>query len=604
MRWTAFLLLLGAALVAGPPSARADAVAPLFLDGTTASGLEVVHDNGAAGRLELLAIMGPGAALFDYDLDGDLDLYLPAGGPLPGDPPGGASRPAGRLLRNDLAAGPGGLQPRWVDVTVAAGLTIPGYATGAAVGDLDGDGDADLFVPVLGRDQLWRNEGDGTFRDMSAALFPGRGSGDPAEEVGWSIAGSFFDAEGDGDLDLYVVRYVTPTAGVKCFAESTRPDYCGPDAYAPVPDRLLRNRGDGTFDDVSVASGVGRVAGPGLGAVAGDFDGDGRFDLYVANDGRPNFLWRNAGDGTFVDEGALSGTALSREGLAQAGMGVDAGDADGDLDEDLFVTNLTGETNTLYEAEAPGLFSDRTAARGLAVPSLPWTGFGTGFLDADLDGRLDLVVVNGAVRLAQGQVGSTSVSADLASSHHAALAQPGQLYRNEGARFSSLPAAEAGEALVAPLVARGLAFGDVDLDGDEDLVVAVNGGAARLLLGQAAATNGWVGVEACPGVADAAWLARRVVVRPDVGAPDAGTVAGNAAARPTSPQLRRPHRDGSYASARSPRVAVGLAASEGASLELLAGARASAGLRWNDVPAQRDLLWCPTAPASSGTEDR
>jgi enediyne biosynthesis protein E4 len=542
---------------------------PLFVDGTAASGLHAVHDNGADGRLELLAIMGPGAALFDYDLDGDLDLYLPAGGSLPGDSAGDERSPAGRLLRNDPDVEEDGrVMPRWVDVTATAGLTVPGYAMGAAVGDVDGDGAPDLFVPVLGRDQLWRNRGDGTFANISAELGGG---------ASWSVAGSFFDADGDGDLDLYVVRYVVPTAGVRCFAESTRPDYCGPAAYPALPDRLLRNRGDGTFDDVSVPSGVGRVAAPGLGAVAGDFDGDGRMDLYVANDGEANFLWHNRGGGTFSDEGPLSGTALSREGLPQAGMGVDSADADGDLEEDLFVTNLTGETNTLYQAAAPGVFSDRTAAFGLAAPSLPWTGFGTGFVDADLDGRLDLVVVNGAVRLAHTDAGE-ALSA--LPAHHLALAQPAQLYRNLGNGFVSLAAEQAGPALTAPAVSRGLAFGDVDGDGDEDLVVAVNGGAAQLLLATPPPQATWVAVAACPGMADPHWLAHRVVVRP------AATVAGDAPAA----VVRRPRRDGSYASARQPRALVGLGGAASADIEVIGPA---ATLRWRGAPAGRTLLWCP-----------
>ena len=595
------------------PSAATAAGAPLFRDASEETGLAVMHDDGDRGRLELRAIAGPGAALLDYDLDGDLDLYLVTGGPLPGDPaPAGTTR--GRLLRNDLAAAGGGAaRPRWVDVTAASGLAPEAYGTGIAVGDVDGDGAPDLLLADLDGDRLWRNRGDGRFaRDPTALPDGGR----------WSVTGSFLDLEGDGDLDLYVVRYVAATPGVTCFAESTRRDYCGPAAYPPLPHRLLRNAGGGRFEDVSVASGVAGTPAPGLGSIAVDHDGDGRDDLWVANDGQPNLLWRNRGDGTLADEAPFAGLALSRDGHARAGMGVDAGDADGDGDEDLFVTNLTGETNTLYVALGDGLYADRTAEAGLAAPSLPWTGFGTAFVDADLDGWLDLLVVNGAVRLAHGSApaaapgggaggeGTGATEAGPAgaegarAAHLRALGQPGQLYRNLGDGRYAVDAA-AGGPLGTPAVARGLAVGDVDGDGRLDAVVAANGGPARLLLGQAgepagerpamsagttagaaggAAAPHWVGVGPCPGLADAPWLARRVVVE--------RAAPSSAGAPATSPSAlhRRPHRDGSYASSRDPRVVAGLGpAGAAAALSLEGGGGRTT---WRRPPGGRYLLWC------------
>jgi hypothetical protein len=574
-------LVLAAALapVAGDPPASGVRPAPpamaepLFRDATVESGLVASHDDGDRGRLELAAIMGPGAALLDYDLDGDLDLYLPLGGPLPWDGPSPATR--GALLRHDLGrSADGSLQVRWTDVTQRSGLAaVARHVTGAVVGDVDGDGDADLLLAGLDGEALWRNGGDGRFA-LDAGALPDGGR--------WSVGGSLFDAEGDGDLDLHLVRYVETPPGVPCFAESTRRDYCGPAAYAPVADRLLRNDGEGRFTDVSVASGVAAVARPGLGSIAGDFDGDGRPDVYVANDGQANSLWLQRGELAFVDEGPLSGAALSREGLAQAGMGVDAGDVDGDGDEDLLVTNLSGETNTLYVNLGEGLFTDRTAELGLAAPSLPWTGFGTAFLDADLDGWLDLVVVNGAVRLAQGNraaadgTSAGSVAPSAAERHLAALGQPGQLYRNQGGgRFLADPAA--GGPLAEPAVARGLAVGDLDHDGDLDMVVAANGGPARLLLGEPPAGARWIGVGPCPVDPDSAWLASVVTVD----------------AAPLPPLLRRPHRDGSYASARDPRVVAGLgAAGAAASIELVGR---TGRVRWLRPPAGRYLLRCATS---------
>ena len=575
------LLALFAALLAAccSPARGEEGESPLFVDGTASAGLAVGYDNGARGRLELLAIMGPGAALFDYDGDGDLDLFLPQGGALPGDAPD-ATAPAGggRLLRNDLQAGADGrLAARFVDVTARAAVHTRSYAVAVAVGDYDGDGAPDLLAANLGADELWHNLGDGTFVEATPEAL---------RRAGWSSGGSFFDADGDGDLDLYVVDYVEPVPAVRCYAESSRPDFCGPAAYRPLPDRLLRNDGAASpavtaWTDVSVVSGITRAAGPGLGVVAADVDGDGRVDLHVANDGQANFLWRNRGDGTFVDEALLAGTALSRDGLARAGMGVDVGDADGDGDEELFVTNLTGEGNTLYANGGDALFEDRTAEAGLAAGSLPWTGFGTAFVDADLDGWLDLLVVNGAVRLAHAAEARTETTARAPAHLEGALVQPGHLYRNlGGGRFVQVPGATAGEALSVPAVSRGLAVGDVDLDGDADAVITSNVAPARLLLGEAPGRAGWVGVTPCPGVADARWLARRVVVQ--AGPPAAGLAL--------PPLLRRPHRDGSYGSARDPRVVAGLGESPAAAVELRAGA---ASLRWRQPPPRRYLVWCP-----------
>jgi hypothetical protein len=558
--------------------------APLLVDDSARSGLApMAYENGARGRLELLALMGPGAAFFDYDGDGDLDLFLPQGGTLPSDADAatGPASGGGRLLRNDLQLEGGVAVARFVDVTARAGLRPGGYGVAAAVGDYDGDGAPDLFVGNIGGNRLWRNRGDGTFAEETP---------EPLRRPGWTSGASFFDVDGDGDLDLYVVDYVEPVPGVHCFAESSRPDYCGPAAYKPLPDRLLRNDGaaggggnpGGTvrWTDLSVGGGIAGAGGPGLGVVASDADGDGRLDLFVANDGQPNFLWHNQGGGRFVEEGLVSGTALSRDGLARAGMGVEAGDLDGDGDEELFVTNLSGEGSTLYVNDSAALagssllFEDRTAESGLSAASKPWTGFGTAFVDADLDGWLDLLVVNGAVRLADVARATGGTAGG-----ETRLGQPTQLYLNQGrGRFTLATPALAGEVVSERLVARGLAVGDADNDGDADVVVGLNDAPPRLWLGQAPGAAAWLGVAPCPGVADAPWLARTAIV----------TAAAPASALP--PLRRRPHRDGSYASARDPRVVAGVGTATPGAVELRGGATT---VRWN-APAPRSyLLWCP-----------
>ncbi|MCE9635897.1 MAG: CRTAC1 family protein [Planctomycetes bacterium] len=486
------------------------------------------HANGAAGEWYFCETVGAGVALFDYDGDGDLDLFAVQGGSLGGKPPTEpwtrSEPPRGRLFRNDPVRGADGVRrPRFTDVTAASGIDARAYGMGAAAGDFDGDGHVDLFLANFGPDQLWRNRGDGTFEDVTARA----GVGDAR----WNTSAAFLDFDRDGRLDLFVCAYenFTLETNKPCFATNGRRDYCGPLSYRPIPDRLYRNRGDGTFEDVSATSGIASAEAPGLGVLSADFDGDGWADLFVANDGRENHLWMSRGDGTFRNDALARGCAVNASGQTCAGMGTDAGDVDGDGDLDIVVANLTGEANTLFLGDGRGRFSDRALAAGIVGPSLPMTGFGAAFLDYDADGHLDLVVANGGVRHGEA----------------ADLGQPNHLLRNRGGgKFEDVSAAS-GAPFARRETSRGLAVGDLDDDGDPDVVVSNNGGPLRVLLNVARPAGTWVGlrlVQPGAGAAPVEALGARV----DLVLADGRRL------------VRRAHADGSYCSSSDPRVLLAL----------------------------------------------
>jgi enediyne biosynthesis protein E4 len=395
-----------------------------------------------------------------------------------------------------------------------------------AAGDYDNNGCVDLYVTSLERNWLMRNDCRGAFVDVSAE------SG--TQDSGWSVSAGFLDFDRDGWLDLFVGHYLTWTAALNtpCYGSSGRRVYCAPKVYRAQQSRLYRNIRNGTFTDVTSGAGLATQFGPALGVSTADFDGDGWIDLYVANDGEENQLWINRRDGTFVNRALLAGVALGPSGEAKAGMGVDAADFDGDGDEDLVVTNLTGEGMDLYINDGRGTFVSGGAAAGIGHRSLPYTGFGVGWLDVDNDGRLDLLAVNGAVQVQD----PPSTSGDPRN-----LGQRQLLFRNLGdGRFSDVTA-EGGPALNMRDASRGAAFGDVDNDGDTDVVVSNNMGRAQLLLNVSGQRQHWVGVRVVgPNRSDS--VGARVEIAP--------------AGEPT--RWRRARADGSYASASDPRVLVGL----------------------------------------------
>ncbi len=500
-----------------------------FVERATESGLAFVHVNGMSGKLYVPEVLAPGVALFDFDNDGDLDVYLVQGSALQPSAPGPeGSQFSDRLFRNDLAIAPDGTRTlRFTDVTAASGISTPGYGMGVAAGDVNNDGWVDLYLTKFDApNQLLRNNGNGTFTDVSKA------SG--ADHRSWSVSASFVDVNRDGWLDLYVGNYIRYSLenNTHCFGASGALDYCMPEAHQPLQDRFFVNRGDGTFVDASVKAGIAREYGPALGVSTADFNGDGWIDIYVANDGKENQLWINKRDGTFENAALLAGVALPVTGKAEASMGVDAGDFDDDGDEDLFITELTSEGSNLFVNDGSGLFDDRSSPSGLGSASVPFTGFGTAWFDYDNDGRLDLLSVNGTVQIIE----ALRQAKDPMPLHQRKL-----LFHNlGGGRFEEV-SSRAGAAFALSEVGRGAAFGDVDNDGDIDVLIGNNNGPTRLLINQIADGRHWIGLR-CIGANGRDALGARVEI----------TLQGG------SKRWRRARTDGSYASANDPRVLVGL----------------------------------------------
>jgi hypothetical protein len=425
----------------------------LLEDATDAWNVHFAHDSGARGELLFPEMMGGGVAVFDADGDLDLDLYFISGAPRLGESRTPDS-PVNRLFLQ-------GEDGRFSDSTETSGLGDAGYGTGVAVGDVNNDGFEDVFVANIGPDRLYRGLGGGSFEDVTSS------AGLAGEEgaVDWSSSAAFCDINRDGHLDLYVARYIVFNEEVRCTDKAGRREYCGPDSFEDRTDVLWLNRGDGTFRDITAAAGIDVVTGAGLGVVCEDIDDDGWVDIYVANDGDPNQLWMNQQDGTFIDDALIMGTSVNATGKHEAGMGVVAADFDNDLDFDLFLTHLRGETNTFYRNLGSGRgFEDQTTQVGLAGSSVPFTGFGTAPLDLDLDGDLDLVVVNG--RVLRGDP-LTTVLTDPWNFY----AEPNLVYQNLSGSFQLMENGVG--AFREPIeVGRGLASGDLDADGDLDLVIS------------------------------------------------------------------------------------------------------------------------------------
>jgi hypothetical protein len=464
----------------------AAAAAVRFTDVGPVSGVDFVHRNGSSGTKYAVELIGAGGALLDWDGDGDLDLFLVQGAGLPGNeykeaPPRDAlyENVGWTSLRGAGAAeGPPAFRPPFVEVPDAAGAADGSYGMGAAAGDYDNDGDPDLYVTNFGPNRLWRNDA-GRFTDVTAAA----GVGEPR----WSTSACWADVDHDGFLDLYVCNYFKYRLEEHEWYGLRKPGWRthgGPASFQPDLHVLYRNRGDGTFEDASESSGVRAPgAGFGLGVVAGDFDDDRDTDLWVTNDTQANWLFLNDGEGRFTEDGALAGVAFDQSGKPQASMGVDAQDADGDLLVDLFCTNFSLEANAFYLGEGRGFYRDASWEVGLAAPSLPYLGFGAGFLDVENDRDLDIFVANGHI------MDNVELYFD-----NLAYKERNQLFLREGASFVEA-GPEAGAIVARVEASRAALFGDLDDDGDTDLVVTNVAAAPQILRNDTDSANAWVRIQ-------------------------------------------------------------------------------------------------------------
>ena len=435
---------------------HADTALPQFVDITQQAGITFRHTNGASADKHLVETMGSGGLFFDYDGDGWIDIFIVDGGSL-------ADASVARRAQHRLYHNRGG--GTFEDVTERSGIRHREYGMGTCAGDYDGDGRPDLYITNDGPNVLYRNRGDGTFTDVTTVARVG--------EPHWSASCAFADLDRDGDLDLWVVNYVAADRRHSPFCGDTRVNvrfYCHPLRYDPLPSTVYRNEGNGSFSDVSAASGVGALRSNGLGVVVSDYDNDGLPDVFVANDTMPNFLFRNTGNLRFVETGLAAGIAVGADGKARAGMGIDTGDYDADGRLDLVITNLDFEMHTVHRGLERGLFAYSTVESGVGYPTLPFVGFGVAFLDFDNDAQLDIAIANGHIldNAPQFRAGST-------------YAQRKLLFRNTTMRRFVEVGRTTGPAFAVTKVSRGLAAGDIDNDGDLDLLVTNNGQSAELL---------------------------------------------------------------------------------------------------------------------------
>lgn len=489
---------------------------PLFADVTEKSHLRFLHDAGVDGSYFMPETLGAGAAFLDYDNDGNLDVFFINGGAHNGAP---------RNARNQLFHNNG--NGTFTDVTSGSGLEGTGYGQGIAVGDINNDGYPDVYVSNYGQDNLYINNGNATFTDITARS----GINDPE----WSASAAFVDYNLDGYLDLYVTNYLKYDPAVQCTDNFGKVIYCGPKRFSGIPDKLYRNNGNNTFTDVSVRSGIASVERSGLGVTFGDWNNDGHPDIFVANDGQPNFLWINQDNEKFEDEALKLGTAVNMLGIPEANMGIAIGDTRNSGQLDLYITHLHDESNTLFRHNSDIGFQDETVNARLKESSIPYTGWGTGFFDYDNDGFLDIAVVNGRIVRGQKLIETGGYWDD--------YSEPCLLYRNDGSGKFTQIKNQADPFCSAIANGRGLAFGDYDNDGATDLLAANLGQQAKLYRNQAGHQGHWLIIRAVDPKLKRDAIGSRITI----------VASGKSLTRVVNPAY-------SYASSNDPRAHFGLGA--------------------------------------------
>lgn len=464
------LTLAGCSGGKGSSPPKEDTLAVTFVERHEEAGIRFRHTDGSSGKYYIVETLASGVILFDFDLDGDLDVYFLNGRPLP-PTPAGSSSVLNALYRND---GTG----KFTDVTGELGVPGTGPGSGGAAGDYDGDGDLDLYVCQYGPNVFYRNEGKEAgyrFTDVTAAS----GADDPR----FSAGACFFDVDRDGDLDLYITNYSKEDfrPGVPCTMNGV-PRYCPPGTYDAEGDSLFLNRGNGTFEDITGRSGVAAVPpGRGMGVIATDYDRDGRMDLFVANDTTENNLLHNLGDGRFEDVALQSGVALSANGDELGNMGVDVADFNRDGRLDIIVSTFQKQLDALYRSEGNGFYSDVAMAQGLGETCLPMVSWGVKFFDFDHDAWLDLFIANGHL---EDHIHEYD--------HSSTYLQQNQLFRNTGGGVFKEVSGQAGAAFEERFSSRGAAFGDLDGDGDVDIVVSNSRDRPSVLFNEGGNKRSWI----------------------------------------------------------------------------------------------------------------
>ena len=461
-----------------------------FTDVTSEAGIRFKHNSGAFGKKYLPETIGAGGAFLDYDNDGWQDVFLV----------NSMDWPESKKRRSFSALYHNNKDGTFTDVTQQVGLGVEMYGIGVAVADYDNDGNDDIFVTCVGPNHLFRNLGNGKFADVTARA--------GLNEPGFSTSAAWFDYDNDGKLDLYVGRYVewSVQTDLFCTLDGKNKTYCTPQTYKGQSSQLYRNRGNGTFENVTARAGVNDSAGKTLGVALLDFDDDGWMDLFVANDTEPNKLYRNNHNGTFTDNAVIAGVAFSEAGTARAGMGVDAADYDGSGKQSVVIGNFTNESIALYHNDGSGLFTDEAAASGIGKVSAQSLTFACFFFDYNLDGLLDVFAANGHV--------SDDISVVQPTVKYA---QPPHLFQNNGKKKFQEVTARLGKALNRAIVGRGAAYGDYDNDGDLDLLITTNNGPARLLRNDNANQNDVLRLRTIGAKSNRNGIGARVVVKTSKG---------------------------------------------------------------------------------------